>query len=310
MSPAGKPSTARHASAIHSLLDIYARLESRTSLRGLFVGQKLQGSRFTRRTGLTCIVDRKKAEDALDPHERIPGRISYTEFGVRRTVRTDVLQNYGRMQERALFNPGDQVRGRSSDEQPVNATIGAYAVHTHFGPVLVTAGHFVEQIDRRRRIVVRDRSTNPAQTIGGRILRFVRANGTDYALLQPLLEDSNSAFANVPVTAVYDPVLRGDIGTPLFVLARGTQLSTVCRGLNMIYTDPETGETFYNLIVTDDISVPGDSGAALVDSNYRLWGFVIGNVRFRAGGATVSVTVHMPAVRLLSVEPLSIGGSQ
>ncbi len=302
------PSNRSHLPALHALAEVGASLGKRAGVRGFYIGQKMTDGEYGAGCSVVCIVDKKLPKSKLSRSERIPKRLSFEELGHKRQIQTDVLQNHRTISEQGLFNPGDPIRGVSREDNTVRATVGAFGVHTDFGPVFVTAGHFTQILDRRRTIRIADRRSASRELINVRIRSVVRANGIDYALLAPTGGASNASFRNVPIVSSYQPILRSDVGQRLFVLARGQQVPTICRGLNMTYRVPRTGEVLENLIVTDPVTVRGDSGGALVDEHFRLWGLVIGVASFRSGGRVKRASIYMPAFKFLSMESMVLGG--
>jgi hypothetical protein len=293
-----KPSKSRRVKGRREIAAAQAQARQRFGVIGSFVGLKATGGKYTRRVSLVCLVRKKKARDKIDRSARIPKRLQYRLANERSALTTDVIEARRGLVLQASFNPGDKVR---EPQLGVVATVGAYGVHHTFGDVLVTAGHFAQQVGGDQATVqLLDRSAG--ETIAGTIRAHQNRQGIDFCFIEPHVDVTlGDELTNTPIDAVYEPVLRRDLGAPLFVLARGQTIPTVCRGLGLEYALPDGSDTLTDLIACDPVTRIGDSGAALVDSDFRLWGFLIGSI-------PGLFSVFMPVTRLLALEPIQIGG--
>lgn len=304
--PLNQPSVAAqlpHTQVQHAYQEQWRR---QFNLRGYFIGQKWRNGAYTRATGFVCIVDAKLDNATLPDSAIIPRRFTFKDVErSKRWMVTDVLQKYGSAQEQALLNTGDKIRGRRSSGRAVTATMGAFGTHSKLGDVCITAGHFSDRLAGDT-VTLTDRAAGAS--VSGQVVKTVNTGGFDYCLIRPVQRQQGTSFGSQPISSVYEPILKSDIGTRLFVLARGVAVSTVCRGLYMWYENPRDGRIYDNLIVTDPATIKGDSGGALVDEHYRLWGLLIGTLRFRDAGEIRKVSIYMPAISLLSNEPgMSLG---
>lgn len=257
-----------------------------------YFGMKEVAGRKTRRATLVCVVPRKRKLGNISRHERIPKCVSVKCDGGRCCINTDVIELRARFRTTAMLNPGDTARGGG-----YFATLGAFGAHRDFGEVFVTAGHFVAQTAGGA-VSLFDNASNSDQATG-RFRDHEFHDGIDYALISA---DANTTatLSNAPLDSVYEPVAKRDIGRTVYVVARGKFLRTECRGIDATIGPPYHPTTLRHMILTDIVNRPGDSGAALIDSDYRIWGFLSGVFNGR-------YSIFMPAVRLLSRQNLALG---
>ncbi len=259
-----------------------------------YFGMKQSGGEETRRAALVCAVPRKRKHHNIPKDELIPTQITVDGRGGRRAIVTDVLEVRSKFRTTLTINPGDEVLSPAN-----SATLGAYGKHRQFGRVVVTAGHFAADIGGDGESVSLFDLATGTGTAGGAVCAHEFDDGIDYALIK-VKPTQDVEFSNLPLDSVYEPIAKRDIGKKVFVVARGQFLETVCRGINASIGPPFHDRQMSHLILTDIVNRPGDSGAALVDSHARIWGFLSGIF----GG---KFSVFMPAVRLLARQNLHFG---
>lgn len=269
---------------------------------GAYIGQKRTAENFTNTLAMTFVVSHKLPLSKLRHIEPVPKRIYWNDDSGRRWITTDVVESRRSFRRQVAFNPGDVAHrgGR-------RATVASVMDHVDFGPVLVSAGHFARAIGGRNRLVeVHDRLTGSA-VITTKVVEYRDRGGVDYALLAPTNPLDTDALNNLPVRDTYNPSLRTNIGQNLKVLTRGDAVLTTCRGLDLAFYDRESDDFMTGLIGTDPVTVPGDSGCALVDSHFRLWGILIGVFPIDSeNGERALLSVFMPIKRLLALERFRI----
>jgi hypothetical protein len=171
------------------------------------------------------------------------------------------------------------------------ATLGVALDHPVFSRCVTTAAHlFRGPGDIGQTAVV----VSSGVRVSTELKRWVRAGGIDYALLGPVDAcDCDNLFEDlIRIGPAFAPQ-AADIGRQLFVLdADADSVATTCRG---IHGQLQFGAILLDdLILCDSVTRAGQSGAPLVDSDNRVWGFLIGVFdRF---------SVFMPAATLLRDE--------
>lgn len=261
-----------------SLDALYASLLKYPNVEGCYVGRKSRGKRLTTELAIVCCV-RKKGTEGLTAGQCIPKRLRWP-----RTRResfdlpTDVREiGASELQQLpAVVGPGDELR-----PSPVNgaATIGVAMRHPTLGRVVTTAGHAL--MGEAAGTLMFDASTPPVRigNVGAEgsfsavPLKAVRMPVADYALLRPVAEPRNlfQDRFNLSGLRLARPE---DEGTPLFALTRRRLEATVLRGAAGTFT--MGGIQMRGLLLTDPVTVPGDSGCCLVDSAFRVWGLLVG----------------------------------
>lgn len=262
------------------LTDIYAELLSRPNVEGCFIGRKRTNGRTTGRLSIVCVVREKIADENLDPQkERLPQEVRWGRGKARPgRLSTDVQVLADRFRPAAteVVGPGDRVTAGAP------ATIGIALGHPIFGNVVTTAGHLllggVGEITfaPQQRPPVQLASFPPGGISTGVALRAVRSVLADYALVRPDSLPCQNLYADQ--TPIARPFLPSDqeIGTPLLVLGttNGIQQTTF-KGLHGLLP-VGTGGLMQNLLVTEFVTQPGDSGSCLVDLQSRVWGLLVG----------------------------------
>ncbi len=256
---------------------------------GTFLGQKKKRGRWTSEVAIVCLTtDEKRPVRQIDKRRRIPKSVSWTERRRRFKIRTDVIRAVPEMvlQLGTVLGPGDGVRFGTS-----TATVGAAVDHPHFGRCLTTAGHLFSGPSDEGATAI---AVSNGASISTRVMRCVRAFGIDYALLRAAAQaDCDNLFQDlIRVGPLHVPGVA-DFGKQLFVLDNERDsVETRCRG---IHARLEIGNDVYeDVILCDRVTAGGQSGAALIDADNRIWGFLI--------GALNGFSVFMPAETLLRIE--------
>ncbi len=278
------PSMALHNAA--SLL-----LKSRYNIEHFYFGAKETKESLTKALSIVCLVDEKKTKDELYNKnvKCLPKTLEIrTKINVFR-FKTDV-QNFGDdfNENAAVFNPGDNVRGTKGR---AFGTIGLIGRHSEYGLVCTTAGHVINEIvahgNNANQILIQDREQGAYLYASTK--RHFRVGQVDYAILQPS-QQSDSEWIDYQDFNIDEPYLqpkRTDLSRSLWLLTRGQALHTRFRGIKLdsfIFS----GKQFSNVIITDPVGKKGDSGAALIDKDFRVWGTLIGT---RVGAFSVFMRI-------------------
>jgi hypothetical protein len=266
-----------------------------------FIGKKQRKRKDTGQLSIVCGVREKVPEKDLEPRHVIPKNLELAVTPARSSrVSTDVIPIHG------SFSVQSTVLGPSDIAFPggVNkSTIGIAVRHPTFGKVITTAGHAIPQgFGTGGKMVV----ASGGSSFIAELAAEPRINqSTDHALLRPENQDLVGNFFRdvTPLGPPYIPDPDHDVGKQLFVLpAERDIVPVVCRGLrgsvrvgaNLVMND---------LILTDLRTEDGDSGACLVDGNWRAWGLLLGI--FETGddqGNIGSFSVFIPAFRVIFLE--------
>jgi hypothetical protein len=206
----------------------------------------------------------------------VPRSLRWSNTTRAKMVRTDVRRVSPRYAPQSgILGPGDDVVARA-----FHATIGIALRHPVLGPCVTTAAHLFEAAGPGAQVrISRDGTRQNVLATVRPITSFV-----DYALLR--------AAPGTPIANIYDDRvrLRGafsptdvDVGAAVFVLlSSGSLQRTVCRGIHAAIDTPE--QVLEDCILTDMVTLGGDSGACLVDRQFRVWGALRGQL-----GRTFSV---------------------
>lgn len=261
---------------------------------GAYLGFKTVAGRRTRQLCLVVQTLSKHDPRRSSGIKRIPARIRWRDGRIAYSLPTDVLErtNVFERQVGAIFGPGDLAAFSGNV-----ATIGAAVSHRLRGRCLLTAGHLLPP-SVPAGTAVQTRANGIA--LNTRLVGHARKGSVDYALLAPvraapldnLVEDA------LRIGPVYTPTRR-DVGRRVRVVRQdGRFHATVCRGVSHHFVD-STGEFFANTILTGPITVPGDSGGALVDEDNLLWGFLVGqSPGVHSAFAPASMVLHAAGVSL------------
>jgi len=283
------------------LNQVQQELIARQNVVGSYIGHKVTRGRQRDGLALVCIVDKKLKARELDPAERIPRRAKWRTPGGREfSCPTDVvtLDQRVRHSSGSYAGPGDDVTIPGD-----LASVGVALQHPVYGVVFTTAGHLVVGAPgvhifppgQQPRVTVANARNEPA-VARARALKAVRVDGLDYALLTtPDIPSGNFFRDSVPLGNPYIPS-PDDIGRHLIVLSSAGLRHTAFRGASASL--PGNGFQLRNVLLTDFCTDGGDSGACLVDTDRRVWGFLIG----AAGIGGRPFSVFMPVMPLLTAE--------
>lgn len=264
-----------------------------------YFGFKYTDGQRTGHLSLVCTVPRKKPLAKVKSFEQIPSKLKYEFDGKRKTIATDVVAMGGKFSYQAVYNPGDMLRDATTG---INATVGAIAQHSSHGKVLVSAGHFANDVGGVGHVVQLHDNSTPGSAVRCEIADSKLDEYVDYSFLQPKAVKSGGEFDLVDsqLTSAYFPTTKNDLKLQLYVIARAEALPVTCMGINM-YHPVSSQFVLRNLIITNCVTQAGDSGAALIDRYFRIWGFL-------RGAIDNQFSVFMPAVSILSRENLQFGG--
>jgi hypothetical protein len=271
------------------------------NVRACFVGRKQVKGKETGRLALVCGVEEKIPEKSLPNHEILPKSLPLHSLRGRTTrIPTDVVPMGGRFDIQAtVLGPADII---NPDRPSFRGTAGIALRHPTFGDVVTTAGHVVPPgLPSGARVIIESGGNSfPAQVVSVRTDQF-----SDHALLRP---DSPGLLGNffrdvTPLGPPHIPDPQTDVHARLFILpSMGDVREVQCRGLTAsVQTAPNI--VMNNLILTDFCTEGGDSGACLVDRNWKVWGLLIGVYRgTNETGDSEDFSVFVPAFRVLSLE--------
>jgi hypothetical protein len=246
------------------------RLLEKFGAFGFHIGMKQRRGRWSRQPVMVFVTAHKGPPRARGAGAAtIPKFISWKDGKHRHRLPTDVMQAEPEIELQAptVFGPGD-----AADRGANIASVGAAVRRPGSGDFLTTAGHLVGASGQGELV----RIDSNGQQMAAQVAEAVFAAEIDYALLRPSASTrcDNLFQDQIRIGPVYTPILS-DLGAPLFVLGRGgTVVRAVCRGVNQ--TLITTQGIYRGVIVTDAVTVSGQSGGALIDASNRLWGFVLG----------------------------------
>jgi hypothetical protein len=277
------------------------RLMNMPNVVAAFIGTKQRKGRDTGRLSLVCGVSEKIPEKDLDPRHIIPKHIEIATTSLHSSkVPTDVIPLRGNFTIQAnVLGPSDVALPGSSTQ----ATVGIAIHHPVFGKVITTAGHAVPQgVTPGDPLLVSSGGSN----FIAKLAAPPRINTqTDHALLRPENQELVGNFFQ-DVTSLGPPYIPDpdhDVGKQLFVLTADRDIVPVqCKGLR---GSVRTGANLVmnGLILTDLRTRGGDSGACLVDGQWRVWGLVLGMFRTLDDmGHPGNFSVFIPAFRVIFLE--------
>jgi len=272
-------------------IELLERVHRDWKVVGTYFGFKRVRNRWTRVPSLVCLVESKPKQGRrtgrktlVPPAERIPASVSWIERRRTFAIPTDVVASTGevQLQQGPIVGPGDTARFGSGF-----ATVGAIVDHPSFGRCATTAGHLFGgpvAIGRPTQL------TSGNQVIPAIVRQCVLQHAIDYALMSPAVHcDIDNLFQDrARIGPVFIPTVA-DLNKRVFVLQGAGAVPTVVRGIHA-RLNTALG-VFDDVILADAVTRPGMSGAALVDTASRLWGFLLGTLgRF---------SFFMPAPQLL-----------
>lgn len=292
---AGGRALARRVLALHRDIppaavraELLDRVSRQWKVVGIYFGFKRSGSRWLRTPSLVCLVERKlRKRSLLTLAARIPLRMDWKERKRSLSIPTDVVESSTevQLQQGPILGPGDSATFGSGF-----ATVGAIVDHPVFGRCATTAGHL---FGGPAAIGQRAQLTSGNQSFLAEVRQCIKQLAIDYALMTPVAPcDCDNLFQD---RARIGPVLVptvADLNKRAFILDGAGAVPTVVRGFHA-RLNTALG-VFDDVILTDAVTRPGMSGAALVDTKSRLLGFLLGTLgRF---------SFFMPAPQLLQRE--------
>jgi hypothetical protein len=257
----------------------YEVLLVKPNVIGCFIGQKQCEGKVTGEVAIVCCVAAKAPSAVLAKDDRIPRRVAWQATSQRRgSLRTDVVEIPQSSAREGVTGPGDGVHFRSKP-----GSVGMAIVHPFYGTVATTAAHLVVAETFRGEInfplndLPRMDLTNAGngEAFMGRLLRVVMSDAADYALLFPDLQFPARNLFNddLPFTTTVT-LTDAHLGQQMFVATSRGLLSTTFRGLRA--TIPVGNSVFVNALITDRVTIGGDSGCTLVTANGFIAGLLIG----------------------------------
>lgn len=171
-----------------------------------------------------------------------------------------------------VAGPGDLI-------MPPRSTLGFVIRHPVHGLVVTTAGHsFIrdrygsEVFSPPRKVVV-----TAAEGVSHecQVLKAVVKREADYSLIKVSGECGNLFEDEFAVDGIHW-ARPEDVDRKLFALTNTGIRETRLRGVD---GSLQVGALEMDgLLLTDKVTISGDSGAALVDEDFRLWGLLVGFV--------------------------------
>lgn len=284
--------------------ELFGKLSGKRNVLGCYIGIKRTGRKSTGRRSLVCLVKKKLPEDRIRHEDDvIPERLVWEDVGGNRhEVITDVVEGTGVIRYRAGFaGPGDDVRTSNG----TLATVGIAMLHPRMGKVITTAGHAIQgtagisdfppaQAPRVKVSAFRGGTL----TCDAAALRVHITEKSDYAILQPLgaVQCANLFRDQATVSHPFVPG-AGDIGRAVLVLGAAGPRHTVFRGVHAHFLKHPSGISMKNLLITDDVTAPGDSGACLADvhnGDLRAWGLLVGSTIVDGWPVSIFTSVLSP----------------
>ena len=253
------------------LKSIYSTLKKKRNVVGCFIGRRRAKGRACRELAVVCCVSEKPPARDLAADHRIPKRVRWLKTTRRNAVvRTDVQRCGESALSAAVAGPGDLM-------MPPKSTLGFAIRHPVHGLVITTAGHsfikdrFGDETFVPPRAVVVTAATGVARAC--RVLKAVVQREADYALIK-VDGDCANLFEDEFVLDGIHWARPEDVDRKLFALTNSGLKETRLRGVD---GSVQVGALEMDgLLLTDKVTIAGDSGAALVDENFRLWGLLVG----------------------------------
>lgn len=267
-----------------NLAELYAEMLAYPNVHGCYIGRKTTRHTQTRVLSLVCCVHDKPARAKLARTDRIPSHVTWPRTRAKHfRIRTDVqVAQHGQTRAVApVVGPGDELRPSPAAHSGL-ATLGIALKHPTLGRVMTTAGHTFIPNGSGTHIFGPNAPVLTVSNAGGGTspatfqaipLKASRVPQADYALLQPQAESRNLFRDTLNISGIHF-ARPEDVGTKLFALTRDEIKPTLLRGVagTLVFGDLQmTG-----LLITDDVTEPGDSGCCLVDAGFRVWGLLVG----------------------------------
>lgn len=304
-----------------ALRAIYDELRALDGVRACMLGYKRRGERWTSTLALVCGVEAKRPERTLRRADRVPTEVRWGTGGHAAALPTDVVElGESRMLVGPALGPGDAVLetlGPEGQRLGGFGTVGFPMAHPDFGVVVTTAAHVVGQTygttiypdGKGPRVLLANGGGADDARFAGVVRKASLTERADYAIITPVGPAAGAvrgAYEDLyPLGAPYYAAIDDVKANPrLFVLtARGAR-PTKLRYVEAVA--PVGALDMQRVLITGGTpkgdTVDGDSGAALVDGNLRLWGVL--NGRFDLGPSTKRrrYSVFTPAHVLLTAE--------
>ncbi|MCP3137300.1 hypothetical protein [Pyxidicoccus xibeiensis] len=274
-------------------------LLSARNVIGVFVGRKVRRGEEGG-LALCCLVSQKLPRRQLPESLLIPPRLEWFPTSRRRReVRTDVLDagSFQRQGGELTLGPGDLVR------TPGRGTVGMVMDHPGFGRVVVSAGHVFTDPSWTG-THVHAPGTEPTvsmRNIGGAsrgfqgaLLKVVVTEDADYALVRPRgVQYCQNTFQDaLPLGLPYLPT-ADDLGKDLYVLSHAGMRATRFVGAQGQVVVGSQG-IIRNVLLTQGVTEPGDSGACLIGMDRRIWGLLVGRNKGQHNDLSVFMQVGVP----------------
>lgn len=270
ISQAAKRRVQQQRVGLRRLNQLHERLIRLPNTFATYVGQPCRKGEWRSETAIVCLVSQKKSPSHLLPGRAIPKTLRWGRKKRAAQYGTDVLRAQPRFTPAAaVLGPGDDVVSGAA-----HATVGVALMHPTLGACVTTAAHLFESAGRGTQVKISRGGT--LQSVRATVRPITSL--VDYALLsapvgtqcENLFDDSQS------IGPVFSPT-EVDVGSPVFVLLSSGKLQqTICRGIHAAINTPE--ETLRDCILTDFVTLSGDSGACLVDRKMRVWALLRGRL--------------------------------
>lgn len=248
----------------------------------------------------------------LDPAaEMIPRRLEWLSTSRRsRSIPTDVLELPGRFTHAAgpIAGPGDLIIAPSEPGgDPPRATIGIALDHPEYGSIVTTAGHLL--FDQGQvGTVVYPQGTQPRVALAGQYgeqpystgvaLKTVVNDRADYTLVRPDGEvpRGNVFRDSIEIVDVHWPSPGDLLGRRLSVLGAAGVRSAGFLGYRGVIQAGNAG-LMHDMIITDFVTADGDSGACLIDDEFRAWGLLVGYSVHQGSFYSAFTSALVPLIR-------------
>jgi hypothetical protein len=268
------------------LEELYAFLMQHPNVTGCYIGAKRRKGRLSKQLAVVCCVKTKRPHHELERGHRIPSTVTWSRTRTEQVALPTDVQEIGEsgfQQLPPIVGPGDAMGGPGGSVDDARATIGIVLKHPTLGDVVTTAGHafirssFGEQVPAGSDADVRIFNVGsgaPGQTFAGLAIKAVVRPEADYALLAPVGQSRNLYRDQFNLNGLHW-ALPDDVETSLFALTRRGLIATTLRGVAAV-VELVPGVRMSGLLLTDFVTKAGDSGCALVDSTFRVWGLLAG----------------------------------
>jgi hypothetical protein len=247
------------------------RLLAQWGAFGGFIGRRKRAGKWLDEPCLV-VMTALKHDPKRGGVKRVPSFVRWKDGRHAYRLATDVLEVAPTIRRHAanVLGPGDSVT--VGNEQ---GSVGAAVTHPQAGPCVLTAGHVVANGGGKGQPTT---VTSSGTDVAASVVDFQSQTTIDYAVIRPAAgADCDNLFSNAyRIGPVYTPA-AADVGTTVFLLdGTGNVTRAWCRGVGCQF---DTGDgRYFDILQTDCISCPGQSGGALIDSAQRIWGFLIGTL--------------------------------